>query len=123
MNISRYGVQRILTKFQQHETLEDLQKSGRSRRNDDRCERLLIRDDRCHPKKMVHELQIDCRSSKQTSMSTVKSILTKYRLFGRIAAKKPFLNERHVLSRFNWCKAYSRLILHYGMTLYSGDHK
>ena len=48
LNISR---QRILTKFQQHKTLEDLQKSGRLQRNDDRCERLLIRDTRCLRKK------------------------------------------------------------------------
>ena len=36
LNISRHGVQRILIKFQQHETLEDLQKSIRPRRNDDK---------------------------------------------------------------------------------------
>ena len=78
LNISRHGVQRILTKFQQYKTLEDLQKSGRLRRNDDRYERLLIRDARCHPKKTACELQIDWRSSKLTSMSTVE----KYGLLG-----------------------------------------
>ena len=93
LNISKHGVQRILTKFQQYKTLEDLQKSGRPRRNDDRCEGLLIRDLRCHPKKTARELQIDWRSSKPTSMSTVKSILRKYKLLGRIAARKLFLNE------------------------------
>ena len=102
---------KILTKFQQHKTLEDLQKSGRSRRNDDRCERLLIRDDRCHPKKTSRELQIDWRSSKPTSMSTVKSILKKYGLLGRIVTRKPFLNEQHVHSRLNWCKTYSKVDL------------
>jgi len=61
LNTSRHGVQRLLTKFQQHKTLEDLQKSGRPQRNDDRYERLLIRDTRCHPKKMAGELQIDWR--------------------------------------------------------------
>jgi len=86
LNISRYCVQRILTKFQRHTTLEYFQKSARPRRNDDRCERLLIWDTKCHPKKTVRELQIDWRSSKATSMSTVKSILGKYGLLGRIAA-------------------------------------
>ena len=42
LNIFRYGVQRILTKFQQHKTLKKLQKSVRSQRNDDRCERLYV---------------------------------------------------------------------------------
>ena len=36
LNISRHSVQRILTKFQQHKTLEDLQISGRPRRNGER---------------------------------------------------------------------------------------
>ena len=94
---------------QQHKTLEDLQKSSRPRRNDDRCERLLFRDARCHSKKTAREFQIDWKSSKPTSMSTVKSILRKYGLLGRIAAKKPFLNERHVCSRLSWCKAYSKV--------------
>ena len=108
LNISTHGIQRKLTKFQ-HKTLEDIQKSDIPRRNYDRCERLLIRDAICHPKKTAHELQIDWRSSKPTSMSTVKSILRKYGLLGRIATRKPFLNERHVRSRLNWCKAYSKV--------------
>ena len=69
--ISRHGIQKILTKFQQHKTLEDLQKSGIPRRNDDRCEILLIRDARCHPKHAARELQIDRRSTKPTSMSPI----------------------------------------------------
>ena len=109
LNISRHCVQRILTKFQQHKTLEDLQKSGRPRRNNDRCERLLIRYDRYHPKKTARELQIDWRLSKPTSKSAIKSILRKYGLLGRIAASKQFLNERHIRSRLNWCKAYSKV--------------
>ena len=92
LNISRHGVQRILTKFQQHKTQEDLQKSCKPQRNDDRCERLLIRDARCHPKKTTRELQIGWRSSKPTSMSTVNSILRKYGVLRRIATRKPFLN-------------------------------
>ena len=58
LDISRHGVQRILTKFQQHKTPKDLQKSGRPLRNDDKCERLLIRDAICYPKKTACELQI-----------------------------------------------------------------
>ena len=60
-------------------------------------------------KKTSRELQIDRRSSKPTSMSIVKSILRKYGLLERTAARKPFLNERHVRSGLNWCKAYSKV--------------
>jgi len=60
-------------------------------------------------KENTRELQIGWRSSKPTTMSTVKSILRKYGLLGRIAARKPFLNERNVRSRLNSCKAYSKV--------------
>ena len=53
LNIFKHGVQRILTKFQEHKALKDLQKSGRPQRNDDSCERLLIRDDRCYTQKII----------------------------------------------------------------------
>ena len=59
--------------------------------------------------KTARELQIDWRSSKPTSMSTIKSILRKYGLLGRIADRKPFLNELHVRSRLNWYKVYSKI--------------
>ena len=59
LKIPSHGVQRILTKFKKHATLENLKKSGRPRRNDDRSERILIRDARCHPKKTARELQFD----------------------------------------------------------------
>jgi len=42
-------------------------------------------------------------------MSTVKSILRKDILLGRIAARKPFINERNVSNRLNWCKTYSKI--------------
>ena len=61
------------------------------------------------PKKTASELQIDWRSSKLTSISTVKNILRKYGLLGRIAARKLFLNERHVRSCLDWCEAYSKV--------------
>jgi len=47
--------------------------------------------------------------SQPTSLSSVKNILRKYGLLRWIAARKPFLNERHVRSRLGWCKAYSKV--------------
>ena len=98
-----------MLKFQQHETLENLPKSGRKPDNTPRSERLLIRASKENPKKTARELLIEWKSSHTSSVSTVKRILRKYGLFGRIAAKKPLLNERHVSSRLKWCKAYAML--------------
>ena len=109
LKTSRHGVEKILTKFEKHATPENIKKSGRPRRNDNRSKRILIRDARCHPKKTARELQFDWRTSQPTLLSTVKNILRKYGLLGRISARKPFLNERHVRSHLGWCKAYSKV--------------
>ena len=39
----------------------------------------------------------------------MKRILRKYNLFGRIAAKNPLLNERHVRTRLQWCTSYAKV--------------
>ena len=57
LNIFKHGVQRNLTKFQEHKTLEDLQKSYIPQRSDNKCERPLIQYGRCHPK-ILHPLLI-----------------------------------------------------------------
>jgi len=108
LNISRQAIQRIELKFQQHETLENLPKSGRIPDNTPKSERLLICAPKGNPKKTAHELLMKLKSI-HTSVSTVKRILRKYGLIGWIAAKKHLLNERHVSSRLKWCKAYSML--------------
>jgi len=36
-------------------------------------------------------------------------MLRKYELYGRIAARKPLLNDRHVRNRINWCKSYAKV--------------
>ena len=47
LNMSRHGVKR------EHKTLECFQKYGRPRRNDDRCERLLIQDTNVFKRKRI----------------------------------------------------------------------
>jgi len=62
LNISRHAIQRIVLKFQQHETLENLPKSGRKPDNAPRSERLLIRASKGNPKKTAHELLMEWKS-------------------------------------------------------------
>ena len=93
LNISRNAVQYIILKLKRHNTLEDLFKSGRRPKNTKRSERSLIRMSKENPQKTASRLLIDWKSSQTSSVSTVKRILRKYGLFGRIAAKKPLLNE------------------------------
>lgn len=110
LNISRHAVQRIQLKFEQHKTLEDMFKSGRKSKNTARSERILIRNSKENPKKTARQLLLEWEGSQTSSVSTVKRILRKYGLFGRIAAKKPLLNERHIKNRLKWCREYGKLL-------------
>ena len=74
MNISRYAIQRIVRRFQQHETLGNLSKSGRKPHNTPRSELLLIRASKGNPKKTARELLMEFKSSHTSSVSTVKCI-------------------------------------------------
>ena len=109
LNISRHAVQHIIKKFMEHGTTENLPKSGRPPLNTTRSVRLLVRDAKVNPKKTAPELLKDWESSVPTSVTTVKRILRKYNLFGRIAAKKPLLSKRNINNRYQWCKIYSKL--------------
>ena len=74
-----------------------------------RSERSLIRTAKRYPKKTARDPHIDWNSAKRTSINTLKRILRKYGLYGRIATRKPLLNERHVCNRINWRKSYAKV--------------
>ena len=59
LNISRHEIQRIVLKFQQHETLENLPKSSRKPDDIPRSERLLIRASKGNPKKTAREFLME----------------------------------------------------------------
>ena len=87
-----------MMKYRKHKSIENLPKSGRPPLNTERNVRILIRDSKNNPKKTAPELHRDYKSSVPTSVTTVKRYLRKYQLFGRIAAKKPLLSNRNVLT-------------------------
>ena len=78
LNISRHGVQRIITKFNAHNKVTDLSRSGRLRLNTVRSERSLMRTAKRYPQKTARDLHIGWNSTKTTSINTLKRILMKY---------------------------------------------
>ena len=96
LSISRRAVQNILMKLQDHNTIEDLPKTGCPALNNAISVRVLIRDTKKNPKKIALDLLKSWKSSRPTSVNTVKRILRNYKLFGRIVAKKPMLSGRHI---------------------------
>jgi len=74
--------------------------------NSARSVRVLIRDSKKNPKKTALDLLKLWKSSQPTSINTVKRILKNYKMFGRIAAKKPMLRGLHFYNWIQWCKSY-----------------
>jgi len=109
LNISRFGVQSIWKKYVMSGHVNDLSRSGRPRVLDERSTRQLIRLSKKNPKATAPELKMEWETNRNISMSTVKRILRRHGLFGRIAAKKPLLTRKHVMRRKRWCSDYMNL--------------
>ena len=79
-------------------------KSGRPRLLNNRTERLIIIKSKCHPRATARTLMQDINLNGVVSVDTVKRVLRRGELFGRIAVKKPFLSKKNKKKRFRWCK-------------------
>ena len=108
-SISRRAVQNILMKLRDHNTIEDLPKTGCPVLNSARSARVLIRDSKKNLKKTAPDLLKLWKSSWPILVNTMKRILRNYKLFGRIPAKKPMLSGQHIHNRIQWCKSYGQL--------------
>src|SRR5688500_15508956 len=49
---------------------------------------------------VVNSLSLNC------SLTTVKTTLHEAGIYSHVAAKKPFISERHAAVRISWCKKY-----------------
>ena len=99
LQISRCGVQSILKKFRSYGSVNNLPRSGRPRKSNERSDRKLSRLSKINPKSTSHELRDDWDFPRNIFVTTAKRILRIYGLLGRIAARKPFLTKVHILRR------------------------
>ena len=99
----------ILKKFHTSGSVNNLQKSGRPHKSNERSDPQLSRQSKINSKSIAAELRDEWDIPGNISVTTVKRILRKYGLLGRIAARKPFLTKVHILRRKKWCLLYKRL--------------
>jgi transposase len=104
--ISRGAVRGIVKKFLKYGTIENMKKSGRPNKTSIREQKKLCNISISNPFYSASQLHKNWHPSSNVSLSTVKRILRKYKLFGRVAAQKPLLTKRHINARFLWCKTY-----------------
>jgi transposase len=104
LHISRGGVENILRKALTGKCVNDLPKSGRPRKLSKRTEKFIVVTSKRHPKLTARQLSSTCNVLNKASLCTVKRILRRAKLFGRIAVKKPFLSKVHRQKRLAWCR-------------------
>lgn len=106
MKCTHGAIQKLWKKYTSSNSLDNAPKFGRPAKTTARERRSLTTLCRKHPFKSARELKCEWFSAKQVSVSTIKRILRKYNLFGRRAARKPFLSKVHRKNRLLWCRNY-----------------
>lgn len=106
LKISRCGVQEVLKKYKKEGKVEDMQRTGRPKAFNERQERLLVRNVKIDPFLTASALRNKFNWSKMVTVQTVRNILRRYKLFGRITAVKPLLSKLQKKKRFEWCKEH-----------------
>lgn len=105
LKISRCSVQNIIKKQKLYGSVENRPKTGRPRVLTIREERSLIRKSLIDPFLTAPKLFSEIGKA---SVATIRRLLLKNGIYGRIAAKVPFLNKKHIKARLNWAIAYGR---------------
>ena len=105
--VSRRSVQEIAKKHAKTGNVDDLRRCGRPSKTTIRENRNLTILSKKYPSSSAADLRREWKTNSSISISTVKRILAKYGLHGRIAAKKPFLNLKHIRNRFMWSLLYN----------------
>ena len=97
-------IRRFIAKYKKTGNIENLPRSGRPPvLNDDEKNQLIneiTKNRRVPLHEVVNTLGLNC------GLTTVKKILYKVGIHSHIAAKKPFISEKHATARVNWCEKY-----------------
>ena len=102
------SAERVYKKFQKENTIDDLARPGRLRICSPRDERLIYRTSMNNHRLTAPKIKTILSSfhNLQLSESTVKRILWKFGLFGRIARKKLYLTAAHKKQRLLFAKEH-----------------
>lgn len=106
LKISRCAVQTALKNFDNGLHYKDKLRCGRPRKSDERDDRALVRLSERNPFKTAKELRQEWISP-LLSKTTVRRRLAKAGLHGRIAVRKPFINEANRIKRLSFAKDHA----------------
>uniref|UniRef100_A0A8C6VYB8 Transposase Tc1-like domain-containing protein n=1 Tax=Nothobranchius furzeri TaxID=105023 RepID=A0A8C6VYB8_NOTFU len=107
LGLQRTTVRAIIHKWQQHETVVDLPRSGRPTKITPRSQRQLIREVTKDPRTTSKELQASLASTKvSVHSSTIRKRLGKNGLHGRFPRHKPLLSKKNIRACLNFAKKH-----------------
>ena len=108
LNTTHATVSRIINRYHEYNTIENLPRPGRPSISNERNERSLIRI-----VKKKKKLSSTDRSRKWQEASgvvnsarTIRRVQQKHNYMWRAACKKPRLSKKHPKARKNWCLAH-----------------
>lgn len=123
LKISRCAIQNILKKYNSGLGLTNRNK-GKIAKLSKRDQRRIIVKAKQRPHMTANQLRQECGVSNDVSVDTVKRILRKASLFGRIACRKPFLNKKHKQKRLQWCREKLRwTVVDWNRIIFSDESK
>lgn len=107
LQLGHTTVRAIWIKYLKTGKTEDRNRSGRPCITTEKENRLICRISKNNPFLTAREIGQQCEILCKASVDTVRRVLRRSGLIGRIAAKKPFLTKKQIQRRYQWCKAYS----------------
>ncbi|CAB4494670.1 unnamed protein product [Rhizophagus irregularis] len=97
-------IRRIIDRYKKTGKTENLPRSGRPPALNNNEKNALINkvtQDRREPlHEVINTLDLNC------SLTTAKRALHSVGIYSHVAAKKPFISEKHALARISWCEKY-----------------
>ena len=95
-------IRRFIAKYQKTGKIENLPQSGRPPALNNYQKNTLLQKAKKERRKPLHEIVDDLKLN--CSLTTARRILHNNGIRGYIAAKKPFVSEKHAKDRVAWCE-------------------
>lgn len=109
LHVSRNTVAKIVQRFKREDRIHARSKNaGRPRILTQSEERLILRKIKLNPRSSAPKLTREVRKDfkKDVNPETIRRVLRRDGLHGRIARKKPFINERNRKRRLEYAREY-----------------
>jgi len=103
LNVSQSCISKFLRRWNCHKSVENLKRSGRPKKTDDRCDRRIIRHVKCHQKQTLNEITNTINQLAPLSIAS-RTVRCRLRSCGFTRRK---VQKAIVISRIKWIRQVS----------------